>query len=103
MIPDIISVQLHPYFFKAPFRFTKKLQIIHQIFSHKIWQLLCHYFYQNSGKTHIKNLGLHKDFLLQILNFILVSEICFHVTVVIDTKPKVKGELQTVIENLANS
>ena len=26
-----------------------------------------------------------------------------HVTVVIDTKPKVKGELQTVIENFANS
>ena len=98
-------MQRHPYFFKAPFRFTKKLQIIHQIviFSPKIWHLLCHYFYQNSGKTHIKNVGLHKDFLLQILSFILVSEMCFHVTVVIDTKPKVKVELQTVIENLANS
>ena len=27
---------------------------------------------------------------------------CFHVTVVIDTKPKVKGELQTVVETSAN-
>ena len=27
---------------------------------------------------------------------------CFHVTEGIDTKPKVKGELQTVIENSAN-
>ena len=51
---------------------------------------------------HTKNLGLRRDFLLLILSFILVCETCFHVTVVIDTKPKVKGELQTVIENSSN-
>ena len=52
---------------------------------------------------HTKNIGLLKDFLPRMLSFILVWETCFHITVVIDTKPKGKGELQNVIENSANS
>ena len=130
MISDIRSAQGHPHFFKAPFRFTKIFQITRQIvvFSPKIWPLLCRYLYQNSSKTiksllqpvwkrrqeptevffyvtrtRTKNLGLRKNVLLRILRFILVWETCFPVMVVIDTKPKVKAELQTVTENSANS
>ena len=130
MISDIRSAQGHPHFFKAPFRFTKIFQITRQIvvFSPKIWPLLCRYLYQNSSKTiksllqpvwkrrqeptevffyvtrtRTKYLGWRKNVLLWILRFILVWETCFPVMVVIDTKPKVKAELQTVIENSANS
>ena len=130
MISHIRCAQGHPHFFKAPFRFTKIFQITRQIvvFSPKIWPLLCRYFYQNSSKTikslwqpvwkrrqeptevffyvtrtHTKNLGWRKNVLLWILRFILVWETCFPVMVVIDTKPKVKAELQTVTENSANS
>ena len=54
--------------------------------------------------------GAHESFFFQvtrtptknfIISFILVWETCFHVTVEIDTKPKVKGELQSAIENSA--
>ena len=68
----------------------------------KRWQEHTEVFFKVT-MTHIKNLGLRRDFLLRILSFILLWETCVHATVVIDTKPKLKGELQTVIENFANS
>ena len=55
-------------------------------------------FFPDCKKTH----QILKKNLPHVLSFILAWETCFHVTVVIDTKPKVKGELQTVIENSAN-
>ena len=47
-------------------------------------------FFFQVTRTHNKNLGFPKAFLLRILSFILVSETCFHVTVLIDIRPKVR-------------
>ena len=108
----------------------KNFQIIHQIliFSPKIWQLLCvNIFIETQVRSYQKSIrvslekmaGAHRSFFLGYkdaykkltfmqgfftpdIKFILVREMCFHVMVVIGTKPKVKGELQTVIENFAN-
>ena len=127
-IPNIVkSSSRHQFCTKAPSLFLRLLLDLqkipnympNRIFSPKIWQLFYYVntlikiqvgLYQNSITASLEKMAaVHRSFFLgcsylpRILSFILDWKMCFHVTLVIDTKPTVKGELQTVIKNSANS
>ena len=104
-------------YFKAPFRFTKKLPnytpnrfpLKHDSYYVNIFSKIQVRLYQKSIRVNLeKTAGAHRSFFLGYndthqklrftqglfipdtnLSFILVRETCFDVTVVIDTKPKV--------------